>query len=293
MWSYSKCIFYTIFLVVTRSHTQDDDNLYSSLLQNDSNAIYERTDFDGDVGATNPTSVDDNFSNSDEMKADSTTETSSVSTTYTTSVSQTESIPKANETDDTKYKIKEICAYFKYVGPINLNKMVDLWQTAYYQASQKVPCFKMFIRKLTMKEKQFYKQKYGDFDDAVEWEDCNLEIKSSLEIKKHFLQGCERGHGVLENIILTEKNNDTSNYILKPESPDQWLVVKNLLLMRDCDTGDVIVFSRAPHKPRKEIIIEALKLFGENSTEGKFICGDQPPIRKNTIEVEDATEDTI
>ncbi|CAG4933934.1 unnamed protein product [Parnassius apollo] len=216
-----------------------------------------------------------------------------ITTTETINVSQTESVSIANDIVDTKYKIKEICTYFKYVGPINLNKMVDLWQTAYYQASQKVPCFKMFIRKLTMKEKQFYKQKYGDFDDAVEWEDCNLEIKSSLEIKKHFLQGCEKGHGVLENIIPTEKNNKTSNYILKPESPDQWLVVQNLLLMRDCDTGDVIVFSRVPHKPRKEIIIAALKIFGENSWEGKFICGDQPPIKKKTIEVEEVTEDTL
>ncbi|CAH2040215.1 unnamed protein product, partial [Iphiclides podalirius] len=171
--------------------------------------------------------------------------------------------------------------------------MVDLWQTSYYRATEKVPCFKMFIRKLTMKEKQLYKQKYGNFDDSVEWEDCNLELRSSMEIKKHFLQGCEKGHGVLENIIIGDKNDTTSKYNLDPESPDQWLVVQNLLLMRDCDTGDVIVFSRVPHKPHSDVIIEALKQFGENTTDGKFICGDQPPIKKKAIEVEEETEESI
>lgn len=57
-------------------------------------------------------------------------------------------------------------------------------------------------------EKQLFKLKYGSFDDAVEWEDCNLEIRSSLEAEKHFLQGCEKGHGVLENIIIGARNGE-------------------------------------------------------------------------------------
>ncbi|XP_013137698.1 PREDICTED: uncharacterized protein LOC106102694 [Papilio polytes] len=257
----------------------------------------ERTeDSESEQESTNPTSSEtDNMSTMDETQEVTTTEEILGITKKIRVTPKVTPTKISKNTTEVSYTIKDICANFKYAGPIVLNKMVDLWQTAYYSSPQKVPCFKMFIRRLTMKEKQLFKLKYGSFDDAVEWEDCNLEIRSSLEAEKHFLQGCEKGHGVLENIIIGARNvtgYNTTDFYQKPESPDQWLVVQNLLLKRNCDTGDVIVFSRVPHKPRNSVIAEALKIFGESDSDGKFVCGDQPPIKKKAHEVEEEIDES-
>lgn len=92
--------------------------------------------------------------------------------------------------------------------------------------------------------------------------------------------------------MLTVTGDNTTDFYQKPESPDQWLVVQNLLLKRNCDTGDVIVFSRVPHKPRNSVIAEALKIFGESDSDGKFVCGDQPPIKKKAHEVEEEIDES-
>ncbi|XP_013161614.1 PREDICTED: uncharacterized protein LOC106113418 [Papilio xuthus] len=283
------CIMLILNLSVPVWCSADDD-------QNLGFGYSERTeDSESEQESTNPTSSEtDNMSTMDETQEVTTTE-EILGITKKIRVTLKATPKTTNNATEVSYTIKDICANFKYAGPIALNKMVDLWQTAYYSSQQKVPCFKMFIRRLTMKEKQLFKQKYGSFDDAVEWEDCNLEIRSSLEAEKHFLQGCEKGHGVLENIIIGARNvtgDNTTDFYQKPESPDQWLVVQNLLLKRNCDTGDVIVFSRVPHKPRNSVISEALKIFGENDADGKFVCGDQPPIKKKPHEVEEEVDES-
>ncbi|KAH9645057.1 hypothetical protein HF086_005602 [Spodoptera exigua] len=65
---------------------------------------------------------------------------------------------------------------------------------------------------------------------------------------------------------------NTTYLTLHRESGDQWLVIKNLLVMRDCDTGDLVVFSRVPSRPRKPEILEALRIFGENKPNGTMAC---------------------
>lgn len=54
-------------------------------------------------------------------------------------------------------------------------------------------------------EKNQNNAKYGDFNGTVIWDDCNLEIKTSDSSRKHFLQGCHKGLGVLENIVVDLK----------------------------------------------------------------------------------------
>lgn len=49
-------------------------------------------------------------------------------------------------------------------------------------------------------------------------------------------------------------------------------MIDNLLLMRDCETGDFVVFTRFPVQPRKVEIMDALKMFGENEPNGTMAC---------------------
>lgn len=56
------------------------------------------------------------------------------------------------------------------------------------------------------------------------------------------------------------------------QSPDQWLVVGNILLMRDCDNGDVVVFSRLPMEPSLRDIQHTLTIFGEDANNGTWAC---------------------
>lgn len=72
--------------------------------------------------------------------------------------------------------------------------------------------------------------------------------------------------------ILLYFPENTTYLTLHRESGDQWLVIKNLLVMRDCDTGDLVVFSRVPSRPRKQEILDALRIFGENKPNGTMAC---------------------
>ncbi|CAG4946058.1 unnamed protein product [Colias eurytheme] len=168
-------------------------------------------------------------------------------------------------TEDQKFY--SICPHFKD-NKLNIHKMVDVWQTVYYQASEKVPCFKILIRSLSTIERKLNAQKYGSFQNEVFWDNCTLEIKSESASMKHFLQETSLGHGILLNVII-EIGNETK---LATEGPDQWFVQRNLLLMKDCCSGDVVVFARVPFLPRKDVIMEGLKLVG--GTGGKYTCVD-------------------
>ncbi|XP_038221628.1 uncharacterized protein LOC119839436 [Zerene cesonia] len=160
------------------------------------------------------------------------------------------------------------CPHFKE-NKLNIHDMVDVWQTVYYQAAEKVPCFKILIRTLSTIERKLNAQKYGSFENKVFWDNCTLEIKSDTTAMKHFLQETSLDHGILLNVII-EFGNATK---LVNEGPDQWFVQKNLLLMKDCSSGDVVVFARVPFLPRKDVIMEGLKLTSD-STSGKYTCVD-------------------
>ncbi|XP_049871211.1 uncharacterized protein LOC126370417 [Pectinophora gossypiella] len=172
--------------------------------------------------------------------------------------------------------IKEVCEKFKE-GTINfeLNKMADVWQTAYYKLPEKVQCFKIHIKKLTDKEKKENAMRYGNFSGAINWNKCNLEIKAATEIhRRHFLQGDSENEGVLDNIIIVEESY-TGAQKIQEESADQWLVAHNMLLMRDCETGGVVVFSKVPHLSKQAEIEDALKDFSEEYMNGKMACDDE------------------
>lgn len=113
----------------------------------------ERTeDSESEQESTNPTSSEtDNMSTMDETQEVTTTEEILGITKKIRVTPKVTPTKISKNTTEVSYTIKDICANFKYAGPIVLNKMVDLWQTAYYSSPQKVPCFKMFIRRLTMK----------------------------------------------------------------------------------------------------------------------------------------------
>lgn len=78
---------------------------------------------------------------------------------------------------------------------------------------------------------------------------------------------------------------------LLEESADQWLVLNNLLLMRDCDTGGVVVFSKLPYQPLLDDIKGALKDFGEDIDNGKIPCEDEES--NNKAFIDDPEEEVI
>nr|XP_032515945.1 uncharacterized protein LOC116769075 [Danaus plexippus plexippus] len=164
--------------------------------------------------------------------------------------------------------LRAICPQFKNVGEINLDGMVGLWRPVYYQVSYNVPCHDMLIRKVTSKEKNQNNEKYGDFNGTVIWDDCNLEIKTSDSSRKHFLQGCHKGLGVLENIVVDLKDKTPT---LIDETADQWLVMENLLLMKDCVSGKIVIFSRNSYQPKLHEVKKAIRGFGTNG-EGDWAC---------------------
>ncbi|KAL0831831.1 hypothetical protein ABMA28_001361 [Loxostege sticticalis] len=170
--------------------------------------------------------------------------------------------------------LKAICPRYKNGQEVELDKMADVWQMVYYHLKEDLPCFKIYIKKTNDEEKKAYESKYGTFSSKVDWSACDLEIMSndkSETQRRHFLQRSR--NGIMDNIIILEEiHHYNSTYTLHPENPDQWLVVKNLLLMRDCYDGDVVVFSRVPHVPRRKDVMEALVYFGEYTMEGKMGC---------------------
>ena len=42
--------------------------------------------------------------------------------------------------------------------------------------------------------------------------------------------------------------------------------------MRDCDNGDYVVFTRYPKQPRRAVVMDALKKFGEAQPKGTIAC---------------------
>ncbi|KAJ0177654.1 hypothetical protein K1T71_006527 [Dendrolimus kikuchii] len=172
------------------------------------------------------------------------------------------------------------CPYYNKISNAGLDRMADVWQTAYYKTNEKVACFKIYIRRITHEEQEYTKRMYGDFNHTVDWNNSVFEIHSNDKYltMKHFLFGDGSDFGVLNNIMIIIEDNDNENdtrTYLQEESPDQWMVDKNLLLMRDCDTGDVVVFSRVPHDPKLEDIHDAFKAFGEDALHGTFACIDE------------------
>ncbi|XP_063827207.1 uncharacterized protein LOC135076716 [Ostrinia nubilalis] len=170
--------------------------------------------------------------------------------------------------------LKAKCPYFKHGDDLDLNQIADVWQVAYFQLQEDISCFKIHIKKTTDEDKKAYSDRYGSFSDKVNWSACDLEIRASDKSetqRRHFLQRREKG--IMENVIILEQigRNDTT-YSLHTESPDQWLVVKHLLLMRDCSDGELVVFSRVPHQPRRKDVMDALVMFGEYTMEGKMAC---------------------
>ncbi|KAF9807352.1 hypothetical protein SFRURICE_000535 [Spodoptera frugiperda] len=171
----------------------------------------------------------------------------------------------------------ERCPHYKKGNSFNLSKMADVWQVAYYRLPNKLKCFKLHIKMVKFLEQQRYASIFGNFNETVHWEKCFLEIKSSEKLdggsRRHFLQGTQSDKGVMDNIIIDEEHCQNTTYLtLHRESGDQWLVIKNLLVMRDCDTGDLVVFSRVPSRPRKQEILDALRIFGENKPNGTMAC---------------------
>ncbi|XP_037302824.1 uncharacterized protein LOC119193333 [Manduca sexta] len=223
----------------------------------------------------------------------STTETSNVNISVTEVIETTNSkfnaafnvknISKSILTKD----MRETCPYYITGLGFDIDKMADVWQTAYYRMSDRVSCFKIHIRKTSERERKRNLLKYGNFNNTVDWNSCLLEIKSGERPyafdRKHFLQVNESSKGVFANVIFDE-NDDRENQTkirLHDESADQWLVIKNLLLMRDCENGDVAVFSRVPHQPRLEDVWDALKVFGEVAMNGTLACLEDDRVQRS------------
>lgn len=82
-------------------------------------------------------------------------------------------------------------------------------------------------------------------------------------------------HYTAADITSGTKLNAKTLAVIHEESADQWLVYKNLLLLRDCDNGGVVVFMKVPAKPSKIHIVEALKVFGETTFNGKMACEEE------------------
>ncbi|XP_026727234.1 uncharacterized protein LOC113493446 [Trichoplusia ni] len=200
--------------------------------------------------------------------------TTPVSKEETTEVHHNRLSRKMKQTDS---MLAKKCTFFKKGIAFDLRKMADVWQIAYYRLPNKLKCFKLYIKFVNRKEQEHYAQLYGNFNGSVHWHKCNLEIKSHNNehpgSRRHFLQGNENEKGVMDNIIIDEEHYQNTSYMtLRRESGDQWLVIKNLLVMRDCDTSDIAVFTRVPLQPRRHDILDALMVFGENNPNGTFAC---------------------
>ncbi|XP_026330346.1 uncharacterized protein LOC113237861 isoform X2 [Hyposmocoma kahamanoa] len=186
-----------------------------------------------------------------------------------------------------KEDTKEICPHFVFVKQtFDLEPMADIWQTVFFSLPSKIQCFKIMIKRITDQEKKQYSRKYGSFNGIVNWAECNLEIWAATQNgRRHFLQGLNEDDGIMDNIIIEDpeasdttsgaKLNAKTVAVIHEESADQWLVYKNLLLLRDCDNGGVVVFIKVPAKPSKTHIVEALKVFGETTFNGKMACEEE------------------
>ncbi|XP_047505214.1 uncharacterized protein LOC125049799 [Pieris napi] len=158
------------------------------------------------------------------------------------------------------------CPYFKE-NKLRIEKMVDVWQTLIHTAKDEVPCFKILIRKVGKTERKSNKARYRTLGGNILWENCTLEIRttSSKAFKRrHFLQGTTY-NGVFKNIII-ETGEITK---LVNENPDQWFLRKNLLIMRDCFNGDIVIFARVPYQPSRKLLEDTLKIYKKN---GSWTC---------------------
>ncbi|PZC74418.1 hypothetical protein B5X24_HaOG207895 [Helicoverpa armigera] len=187
------------------------------------------------------------------------------------------------------------CRHYRKGNSFDLSKMADVWQVVYYQLPNKLKCFKIHIKLVKLKEQQRYATVFGNFNDTVRWDKCFLEIKSSEKSeggsRRHFLQGTQSDRGVMENIIIDEEHCENTTYItLHRESGDQWSVIKNLLVMRDCETGDLVVFTKVPSRPRRDDILDALTVFGESKLNGTMACEEKS--EKTWIKYEDDAPST-
>lgn len=81
----------------------------------------------------------------------------------------------------------------------------------------------------------------------------------------------------LRTNYISGTNADTLA-VIHEESADQWLVYKNLLLLRDCDNGGVVVFSKVPLKPSRALIEDALEIFGETTFSGQMACEEEEEV---------------
>ncbi|KAJ2947333.1 hypothetical protein O0L34_g17048 [Tuta absoluta] len=230
-----------------------------------------------------------------ETKATTTTETKATTTTKIVPITwKPVETTVANDIQDISTKFTtaighddetpEDCHFYKATNEtqFDFHKMADIWQTIHYELKNKVPCFKIHIKKITDAERQFYQTKYGTLNGKVNWDHIFLEIKALSDIsRRHFLQGSNKGKGVLTNVIISEEIN---HHALREESSNQWLVVNKLLLMRDCDSGGYIAFSKVPHTPSKSDLTEALNVFGEAYAKGTPACEDDEDERINAAE---------
>ncbi|RVE50188.1 hypothetical protein evm_005211 [Chilo suppressalis] len=170
------------------------------------------------------------------------------------------------------------CKHYKRGADLDIEKISDVWQVVYYKLKNDISCFRIQIKRNTYEDKKSYYEMYGNLSNTIDWNLCHLEIVSSDNMeasrRKHFLYSTGNNRGVMDNIIIEQhKHYDGKlKFILFKEIPDQWLVVKNVLLMRDCESGGIVVFSRVPHKPRREDILDALMVFGEDKADGKMHC---------------------
>ncbi|CAH3927139.1 unnamed protein product [Pieris brassicae] len=146
--------------------------------------------------------------------------------------------------------------------------MVDVWQTVIHTAKDEVPCFKIQIRKVGKSERKSNKARYGTIVGGnVLWENCTLEIRtpsSKVFKRRHFLQRTMY-NGVFKNIII--EIGATKKIV--NENPDQWFLRKNLLIMRDCFNGDIVIFARVPYKPSRKLLEDTLKVYKKN---GSWTC---------------------
>ncbi|CAK1543848.1 unnamed protein product [Leptosia nina] len=174
----------------------------------------------------------------------------------------------------------DICPRYIENNRFNIDKLADVWQTVYHSAPDKVPCFKMLIKKVGEEERKSNQASYGLLSDDVHWDNCTLEIKATgvqVVKRRHFLQQTIANHGILLNIII---EMDTTNHLIH-DNPDQWFVMKNLLTVRDCSTGDLVIFSRVPYQPGRDVIESLLDKF-KNKEPGSWTCDETlKPIIRN------------
>ncbi|XP_037867695.2 uncharacterized protein LOC110385968 [Bombyx mori] len=180
----------------------------------------------------------------------------------------------------------EECLFLTNGKKIDLDDITDVWRTAYYRTSERLSCFKIHIKKTSAKDLKTIAQKYNDSNGRINWESCLLEIKTDDANdnigRKHYLQTKNIDQGVFENIILVDDNlGGNSTPVVIEQSPDQWMVFQNLLLMRDCENGEVVVFTRVPHQPKLENVLNALKAFGEETFNGTLACIDEDRIERS------------